>query len=429
MLTSAIALCLILIVVNHHSMAYSFRNILKSFASLRTNVKLYNTNVNKMITGENKKDVLALDFDGVVCASSGESSVSSIRATRHVWQIPPKDCPSNLEAMIQKIVNDVRPIVETGFENMLLVRYIYESYDESNASYQDKMTKFILSNWNAALRDELIQKYGSSKNELVDIFGAARDKMIKENITHWVGLNTIYPGVQRAMTVCCSQDDEANEDECEFSGIAKDEMFKTFGDLTCDKISAIANDDLFKKLFIVTTKQGRFVREILESNNIFIINKNGEPNSARSVHDYSSSLAANSNIFDLDNVYGSKINVLLELTKRLEGAKNIIDLSEDEAEAQCAVDAITCEDVLGVDLPEDRATIHFVEDRYETLVGVIKHNEANDNELGHVKLYLADWGYNTQEQRKHAAEINSDKIRIITEGDFKDLVHSVLLLD
>lgn len=98
-----------------------------------------------------KKDILALDFDGVVCASSVESSFSSIVAAEKFW---PSDCKimvtpglvdeidssstmssySSLETeaedsnfcRIRSAINQLRPIVETGFENMLLVRVVFE---------------------------------------------------------------------------------------------------------------------------------------------------------------------------------------------------------------------------------------------------------------------------------------------------------------
>ena len=90
----------------------------------------------------NRRNILALDFDGVVCASSVESSFSSIIAAENFW---PEACqilkardakssysPIETEAhdstfrMVRSAVDKLRPIVETGFENMLLVRAILE---------------------------------------------------------------------------------------------------------------------------------------------------------------------------------------------------------------------------------------------------------------------------------------------------------------
>jgi hypothetical protein len=63
-------------------------------------------------------------------------------------------------------------------------------------------------------------------------------------------------------------------------------------------------------------------------------------------------------------------------------------------------------------------TIHFVEDRYETLVGIIDQAPA----LINVKLYLVDWGYNTKEHRKLAYE--SERITLIDGTNFKAIIES-----
>ena len=89
-----------------------------------------------------RRNILALDFDGVVCASSVESSFSSILAAQNFWPgacqiMKVRDPLSSYSAIdleakdsafckVRSAVNELRPIVETGFENMLLVRAIYE---------------------------------------------------------------------------------------------------------------------------------------------------------------------------------------------------------------------------------------------------------------------------------------------------------------
>ena len=73
--------------------------------------------------------------------------------------------------------------------------------------------------------------------------------------------------------------------------------------------------------------------------------------------------------------------------------------------------------------------IHFVEDRYETLLSIIRHNSETNGSLSHVRLYLADWGYNTKAQRLHCSTHNKDQITIIDQSNFKELVNCVLQLD
>ena len=84
-----------------------------------------------------------------------------------------------------------------------------------------------------------------------------------------------------------------------------------------------------QNFLIITTKQERYVRSILESKNLFC--------------------PSIENIFDLENKYGPKTNVLNALSS-------------------------------------EYSMIHFVEDRYETLLAV---QEKCPHILNKVKLYLA----------------------------------------
>lgn len=71
--------------------------------------------------------LVALDFDGVICDSVGESSLSAIKAAKKLWpQI--FDTPA-AEARKDELVEGmrgVRPVVETGYENIVQIRALYE---------------------------------------------------------------------------------------------------------------------------------------------------------------------------------------------------------------------------------------------------------------------------------------------------------------
>ncbi|MTI62963.1 HAD family hydrolase [Methylophaga sp.] len=109
--------------------------------------------------------------------------------------------------------------------------------------------------------------------------------------------------------------------------------------------------------FIITTKQERFVDHILSANAIQ---------------------------FPLDRIYG--------LDRNLSKQQILTDLSLEHPEAE----------------------ILFIEDRLPTLINVI-----TDDRLDRVKLFLADWGYNTAEDRDSAASIK--RIRIISLADMPSL--------
>jgi len=195
-----------------------------------------------------KPEVLALDFDGVICASSGESSYTSVIAACRFW---PGDVSVALGSkefeMIRAGVHALRPIVETGYENMLLVRRLFNELRSTGSAKKSLDVAGLMETWSPAMRDSLLAEYGSDKNTMIKAFGDCRDSLIAEDLKFWVGLNEVYPwtlGVMR-QTV----------------------------DYT-----------------IVTTKQARFVEAILTSNRI------APPPKEK--------------LFDLENPFGSKIRVL-----------------------------------------------------------------------------------------------------------------------
>lgn len=109
--------------------------------------------------------------------------------------------------------------------------------------------------------------------------------------------------------------------------------------------------------FIITTKQERFVDHILSANQIS---------------------------FPLEQIYG--------LDRNLSKQQILTDLS--------------------LERPEDE--ILFIEDRLPTLINVI-----TDDRLDMVRLFLADWGYNTAEDRDSAASIK--RIKTISLADIHAL--------
>ena len=76
------------------------------------------------------RTVFALDFDGVVCDSEPESSLSGWMHAAQLW--PEVFTPSGEDedeaamARVLGALSAVRPVVETGFENTLLARALLE---------------------------------------------------------------------------------------------------------------------------------------------------------------------------------------------------------------------------------------------------------------------------------------------------------------
>ena len=277
--------------------------------------------VKAAVTGSNlyENDLLALDFDGVVCDSSPESSVSAIKTMQDLWKLEPDDEEFNT---VKDILMSLRPIIETGYENVLLARLALEEIRKSGGFDVELMLRL----WGGFVRDSFVETYGVDKETLIDAFGKTRDDFIAEEFETWLDLNPIFPGIEKA-----------------------------FQKLHASKFE-------LDNFFIITTKQERFVMEILKHKNLMMIPKK-------------------ENLYGLENKIGSKADILLYLTKnRL----------------------------------KDGQTIHFIEDRVETLVKI-----ADTPGLEKVNLYLVDWGYTTSEQKQVAK--NNERIKIIGKEQFDEI--------
>lgn len=296
--------------------------------------------------GGGKKEMLCLDFDGVLCASAGESSFSSIIAARDMW---PEDCTIDYSFEFNKVrqyVSELRPIIETGYENMLLVRYLLEDIRVNGVCDVDTGCEVdiepIYSKWGPKLINELIERYDTDKPTLIKAFGDMRDKIINERYQFWVNLNEIYPEVVETL---------------------KEENMQ----LSPEKLGA-GGEKLKLDYTIITSKQGRFVNTILENNEIMP--------------------PPPDQLYDLENPMGSKPNVL---TCLLQGVG--MHSSPEEIAAALAPNALSRFST------DDLPCIHFVEDRYICLKQVLATPYLKEN----TKLYLVDYGYNTAEERAEAA--------------------------
>ncbi|MCH85259.1 hypothetical protein A2U01_0006103, partial [Trifolium medium] len=91
----------------------------------------------------------------------------------------------------------VRPVVETGYENLLLVRLLLETRTPSiRKSSVGKMpmvaeglaVEGILENW-SKLKPIIIEEWGENRDALIDLFGKVRDEWLEQDFAAWIGAN------------------------------------------------------------------------------------------------------------------------------------------------------------------------------------------------------------------------------------------------
>jgi len=154
----------------------------------------------------------AFDFDGVLCDSAVETAMAGWKVALKLWS----DMPAQIPADIMQKFRLVRPIMETGYESILIVRMLFEDLDAE--SLMDAFHHQIEA---LMIRDEL------EVDELKQAFGATRDQWIEEDFDNWIQMNPLFAGI-------------------------------------ADKLHQIETE----QSVIITTKQERFVDHILSANQI-----------------------------------------------------------------------------------------------------------------------------------------------------------------
>lgn len=238
--------------------------------------------------------IYALDFDGVICDSAIETAVTGWKVATQLWSDMAGTVPT--EQHIDQF-RQLRPLLETGYESILFMRLLQQG--ESVDSIKKNISAFL-------------EELSGETDALKKMFGQTRDQWIKQARAEWLEMNPLFGGV-------------------------------------ADKLQVL--DGL--PWYVITTKQERFVEEILKVNQINL---------------------ARENIFGLDAKM-SKEAVLLALQKEYG-------------------DTPLC----------------FVEDRVQTLCNV-----QDNPKLTSIKLQLADWGYNTDEDKELA---KNKGIPLVSLADF-----------
>lgn len=154
----------------------------------------------------------AFDFDGVLCDSAVETAIAGWKVALKLWS----DMPEQIPVDILEKFRQVRPVMETGYESILIVRMLFEGLNPESlmVAFHHQIDALMI-------RDEL------EVDELKQAFGATRDQWIEDDFDNWVQMNPLFEGI-------------------------------------ADKLHQIETE----QSVIITTKQERFVDHILSANQI-----------------------------------------------------------------------------------------------------------------------------------------------------------------
>ncbi|MDB9315992.1 HAD family hydrolase [Spirulina sp. CS-785/01] len=158
----------------------------------------------------NSPDLLALDFDGVVCDGLKEYFQTTCRVYRQLWPTDTRPLNSFEQRFYQ-----LRPVIESGWEMPLLLRALVQGITDEQ----------ILKNWSALVQDQLKSEQLNPKT-LAQQVDTVRDEWIKTNLEDWLALHQFYPPVLQVLQHLQEQETP--------------------------------------KVVIITTKEGRFAQQLLQ---------------------------------------------------------------------------------------------------------------------------------------------------------------------
>lgn len=229
----------------------------------------------------NTPEILALDFDGVVCDGLAEYFQSSKQAYQEIW--PESKINDDLASDFGKL----RPVIETGWEMPILLRALVLGIREEE----------IRDDWHSVCQ-QIVNRENLASSAISQTLDGVRDSQIQSDLQSWLALHRFYPGV-------------------------------------IDKIKKTLDEGII--LYIITTKEGRFVEELLSQANLKI---------------------PSTSIFGKE-CKQPKYKIITQILDKLK---------------------------------TENSKFWFVEDRLKTLQ-LVKQQD-NLNGLG---LFLASWGYNTKQ--------------------------------
>jgi phosphoglycolate phosphatase-like HAD superfamily hydrolase len=129
-------------------------------------------------------ELLALDFDGVLCDSARETAMTAWRAGRSIWPEWQGEAPLEL---VERF-GTLRPWLETGYQAIPIMRMAWEGLTATQLAvdYESHQQRIVA----ASQR---------SREELVGLFGATRDAWIRDDLAGWLGANRFFPGTVAAL--------------------------------------------------------------------------------------------------------------------------------------------------------------------------------------------------------------------------------------
>jgi phosphoglycolate phosphatase-like HAD superfamily hydrolase len=138
------------------------------------------SDIDRYASDKSAPDLLALDFDGVICNGLQEYFQTAWVAHYQLWAGDPIAPPEGLAEAFYRL----RPIVETGWEMPVVIHALRSGFSE----------QAILADW-ANISIEMLQQHHATPQQVGALVDQLRDHAIQTQLQDWLATHTFYPGV------------------------------------------------------------------------------------------------------------------------------------------------------------------------------------------------------------------------------------------
>ena len=161
------------------------------------------------MTPSTPPDLIAFDFDGVICDGLIEYFQTAWKAYCQLFESQKDQPPAGLAEKFYPL----RPVIETGWEMPVLVEALVKGASDEQ----------IIADW-PEMALPYLEAAGLTKTQSVQTLDGVRDQWIKRDLQGWLDLHRFYPGM-------------------------------------IDRVGELLSGDV--PIYIVSTKEGRFIKALL----------------------------------------------------------------------------------------------------------------------------------------------------------------------
>ena len=110
------------------------------------------------------------DFDGVVCDSCDECTVSALKTCQKLGVLQDSDAPEYPPTWLFDKMREIRPAIEVGWQIPVLLSVLFEQHQRGEESSSGPVGEHILSN-HERLVQEWLDHWKLTDKAMIDMFG------------------------------------------------------------------------------------------------------------------------------------------------------------------------------------------------------------------------------------------------------------------